>query len=69
MSDELKESSAGSLVLERQPVQVAGASSPGANVDPARRAHALEFIASQLLNVNTKLERLLNNLPHMRQNG
>ena len=55
MTDELKEPRAEA----NQPLQLLGASSPSAHVDTARRAHALEFIATQLLNINTKLERFL----------
>ena len=57
VSDELKERRAGRLVVE--PVQVARASSPAADVDTARRADALEFIAIQLAQINTKLETFL----------
>ena len=57
VSDELKERRTGRLVVE--PVQVARASSPVADVDTARRADALEFIAIQLARINTKLETFL----------
>ena len=57
MSDELEEPGAEAS----QPLQSAGACSPGAHGDTAHRALALKSIATQLLNINTKLETFLTN--------
>jgi hypothetical protein len=69
LSEEMREEGAARLTTQARPLlQPATPSCSGAAVGETVRAHALEYIAAQLGQINAKLEKIVKTFPQTGQN-